>query len=625
MTLHRKLSSFFAQIPLFGVLSLLFGVWLMGRPYVGIWGDSILYTAQALNSLDPGILGNDIFFKYGSQGDFTLFPRLHAVFIEWLGIEQSAFVLTLFGKLIWFCCLFYFISTLTHGRALILGLTLILGIQPHYDGYGVFLYGESMLTSRIYAESLVLLSVGLAIRQRVAYAALLAAAALLLHPLIALAGMLFVLFIGLRNKGAIAVLACLLACLLLILSAAYIGISPFDRLFKTYDPAWLDVVEKRNIFVFINHWSVDALSKIGLVILLLLVNAYFSRGVVKWLSAWLALCGTAVLLISWIGTSVFSNVLITQLQPWRMFWFVQLCALAMLGKLALRLWKGDANQRILLILLGCSLLLTGLASLLLGVFAVVFYWQIRRLEGWQPTRIVIIALGAALLYSLVVKLAFLELAYSRLNYEYPYVLYATLSNDLVLLLLVLAFLWFFSRAGTVYKILPAIAGFAVLLIGLGKFDARSQRHIDPENEVLDKTALQAVIPKNATVFWPGSNSLSWLWLQRAHYVSPEQMAGVVFSREMSLEARRRQKILEPFGFDEARYAWDPNDKTLKLISSWKNNADATMSALCKDQVLDFVIWPIEDAPPLTEHKPVFSSKMLDVFSCQKIREPLDAA
>lgn len=268
------------------MLSLLFGAWFLGRPYVGIWGDSVLYTAQALNSLDPDILGNDIFFKYGSQGDFTLFPRLHALFVEWLGIEQSAFILTLFGKLIWFFCLFYFVSTLTKGRALILGLTLVLGISPYYDGYGIFLYGESMLTSRIYAESLVLLSVGLAIRQRLSYATLLATAALLLHPLIALAGALFVLVIGLRKKGTIAVLACLLACLLLILSAAYIGISPFDRLFKTYDPAWLDVVEKRNIFVFINHWSVDALSKIGLVIILLLVNAHFSRGVLKWLSAW---------------------------------------------------------------------------------------------------------------------------------------------------------------------------------------------------------------------------------------------------------------------------------------------------------------------------------------------------
>lgn len=624
MTLHRNFSSFYAQIPLFSVLSLLFGAWLMGRPYVGIWGDSVLYTAQALNSLDPEILGNDIFFKYGSQGDFTLFPRLHALFIEWLGLEQSAFVLTLFGKLIWFFCLFYFISTLTKGRALIVGLALVLGVPPHYDGYGIFLYGESMLTSRIYAESLVLLSVSLAIRQRLPYAILLAAAALLLHPLIALAGVLFVLVIGLRNKGTIVILACLSACLLLILSAAYIGISPFDRLFTTYDPAWLDVVEKRNIFVFINRWSVDALSKIGLVIILLLVNAHFSRGIMKWLSAWLAVCGIATVLISWIGTSVFSNVLITQLQPWRVLWFVQLCALAMLGKLALRLWQGNVNQRILLILLGCALLLSGLASLILGAFAVVFYWQIGRLEGWQPTRSVIIAVGAAVIYSLVVKLAFLELAYTRLGYEYPYVLYATLSNDLVLLLLVLAFLWFSSRAGKVFKILPAIAAFAVLLTGLGKFDSRSQQHIDPDNEVIDKTALNVVIPKNATVFWPGGNDLSWLWLQRAHYVSPEQMAGVVFSREVSLEARRRQKVLEPFGFDEARYAWDPNDTTLKLTSTWKSNADATMSALCKDQVLDFIIWPIEDEHPLTGYKPVFSSKMLDVFSCQTIRETLNA-
>jgi hypothetical protein len=595
------------------------GVWLMARPYIGIWGDSIIYIAQALNIHDPELLANDIFFKYGSQGDFTLFPRVHAQFIKWLGIEDSAFFLTLIGKLIWFFCLYYLVSALTQGWGLIVGLAMVLGYPPQYDGYEVFSYGESMLTSRIYAESLVLLSISLAIRNHLFYAIAFVVCALLFHPLIALVGVFFVFVIGLIDKGAKAIFIYLATGVLLFLLVVYFNISPFDRLFSTYDPAWLDVVEKRNVFIFIENWSNDAFSNTALILLLLMVNYHFSRGVIRWFSAWLALFGLASLLISWVGASVFANVLITQLQLWRGIWLVQLCSLAMLGDLAFRLWQGNVNQRILLILLGSALLLNGVASLMLAVFSIVFYWQLGRIDGWKPTRTVMIAVGGVFIYSLVIKFAFLEIIYSRHKYEFPFVLYATLSNELVLPLIVLISSWVSLRYGKPAKILVAATGFAVFLIGLNNYDVRSRRVIDGSEKV-ELNVLQALIPKNATVFWHGGVDQTWLWLQRAHYVSSEQMAGVLFSREMSLEARRRQRILEPFGFDAARYAWHPNDSMFKSNDSWKNNVDLTIASLCKDAALDFIIQSVDNDVFVNRIKPVFSSKKLDVFSCKDVQE-----
>jgi hypothetical protein len=98
------------------------------------------------------------------------------------------------------------------------------------------------------------------------------------------------------------------------------------------------------------------------------------------------------------------------------------------------------------------------------------------------------------------------------------------------------------------------------------------------------------------------------------------MAGVLFSREMSLEARRRQRILEPFGFDAARYAWHPNDSMFKSNDSWKNNVDLTIASLCKDAALDFIIQSVDNDVFVNRIKPVFSSKKLDVFSCKDVQE-----
>src|SRR5687768_15276438 len=70
------------------------GLYLALHPYLGITHDARLYTLQALNHLRPDLYGNDVFLRYGSQDDYTLFTRLHAVAIAWLGIEPAAAVLT---------------------------------------------------------------------------------------------------------------------------------------------------------------------------------------------------------------------------------------------------------------------------------------------------------------------------------------------------------------------------------------------------------------------------------------------------------------------------------------------------------------------------------------------------
>lgn len=71
------------------VVLLLAGLWLWAHPYRGLTHDAILYSAQALSHLYPEIFRSDIFFVYGSQDDYTLFSRIYAFLIGWLGLEGN--------------------------------------------------------------------------------------------------------------------------------------------------------------------------------------------------------------------------------------------------------------------------------------------------------------------------------------------------------------------------------------------------------------------------------------------------------------------------------------------------------------------------------------------------------
>ena len=54
-----------------------------------------LYALQALAALRPEVFSGDIFLKYGSQNDFTFFPRIYALLVGAIGLERATALLTL--------------------------------------------------------------------------------------------------------------------------------------------------------------------------------------------------------------------------------------------------------------------------------------------------------------------------------------------------------------------------------------------------------------------------------------------------------------------------------------------------------------------------------------------------
>src|SRR5947207_3334034 len=60
------------------LVALLLALNALARPYVGLRHDSQMYCAQVLNRVEPGAYADDLFFRYGSQDQFSAFSALAA-------------------------------------------------------------------------------------------------------------------------------------------------------------------------------------------------------------------------------------------------------------------------------------------------------------------------------------------------------------------------------------------------------------------------------------------------------------------------------------------------------------------------------------------------------------------
>ena len=62
-------------------------------PYPGVTHDGQGYALQALARLDPAVAGGDIFLRFQLQDDFSVFPRLQALWRSarwtWTGVPRS--------------------------------------------------------------------------------------------------------------------------------------------------------------------------------------------------------------------------------------------------------------------------------------------------------------------------------------------------------------------------------------------------------------------------------------------------------------------------------------------------------------------------------------------------------
>lgn len=567
---------------------------LLGR-YWGIQHDAIGYMLEAMSHLRPVPLSQDIFLRYRSQDEFTLFPRLSAPVIAQLGIDRAGALLTLASLSGWTILAWKLCRKLEGPKLSALAVGLLLVLPGWYSAGQVFRYAEPFMTARGPAEVLSLAAILAAWHSRRIAAAGLCIAGLLIHPLIAFPAALLVFALAARLNGA----KQLAAYGLMLAVAATVG-----SYLLLPDPAmggeWLSVTRSRSGFLFLSEWSPrDREVACQTILTLALATWALPAGDARRVLG-AALCvALAGLALAALSSYLLPLKLLVEGQPWRWLWPARFFATAALPLLVLVLWRHGSVGRCVALMASAAWLLTdagsmgdlppiGTSGLLLGIAAVV--WAMRGALS-EPTAAMLLRLswGVGATVVLVLASVVMNAASNRFSFGHdPFwvqrVTDALYTPGICAALVVGA--W--AASYTCRPWWPAVtiaAAAATLLLGAAPetLDRWTDTTFDDTHQQVFST-WRVKIPLESEVLWSEAPQAAWFLLNRRSYLSVSQAAGVVFSREATGEIVRRAQRLSAL---VAPGTWwhDPMTRQERM----HDLTPEILRSICQDPALDFVV------------------------------------
>lgn len=565
-------------------LAAILTLWFVTRPYGGIWHDSQLYTAQALRHIQPDSFVHDLFFLYGSQDDYTLFSPLYAQAIRWLGIDQAALILTLSGKALWLTGAFLLARRLLPAPLHWLGLGLVIVLNDYY-GYYIFSYGESFLTPRLYAEGLAMMSLALLVGGRIGLAAGLLVAALLLHPLNALMGGLVAVF-WLFHRYARSMFSFVLTGLLMIGVLAIADIPPANGLLLTMSDTWYAIVDGRSVHLFLHNWDSGNWSRVALTLALLLSTWRLADDPLRAVSRAASLAIMFGLGLAWLGGEIWHNVLLIQLQTWRVLWLGMVLAAICAVWLSRHFWFVQRDWMPILGFLSAWLLRDstgGLVALLTLAYCLLPAVRTGRLAKWVPVLIVGMFLVAVVNLVAVNWLVSPSELMDSSNRQWQTRL-SWLALGLGLVTLGQVLVW---RSTRTFQVAAALSAFTGLVLAIGVWDHRTIASQWTDRNPAERARLQAMIPTTAVVYWAGSLPHTWFFLQRSSYMAGSQLAGAIFHESTAIEGQRRSFALRPLGVDDSLATLSRYQ--IAALGDLPRPTHAGLAQVCADPALDWVV------------------------------------
>jgi hypothetical protein len=534
------------------MVMLIAALWIATRPYYGLIHDARFYMVEALHRLEPTRFADDLYFRFGSQDQYTIFSHVYAPLVAALGVANAAIVATLAGQALFLAGLLAFAHTaLRPSRIAWLGAAGAIALPANYL---IFVrYGEAFATPRLFAEALSLFALAALIRGRIAGAMILLVLSAALHPLETLpALMLALVYLALeRPLWWLVVIGGILAGI----GLAFLGIQPFAHLRVFLDPEWLSVVATRNSQNFVSAWGwFDGLRVLGTVSLASVAFRLAEGGERRLLFAALivALGGIAV---SFIGGDVLHDVFIAEIQPWRALWLLTLIAnlfaLASLLRLRERRaqigFAADAFALALVLLFAAHFVppLSIAVAPLTIVVALVAIWQLgplpaRRLAAIACLPVAALAVVAALLFVYETGINGFFQLWPELLRPGVYALGVTLA-----VLAVLAEALGDPGDGA-RRALPLLTA-ALVLAALFGWDARPAWTRFAESPGPPPSSLTELLPANGEIYWEGGLEASWFRLRRADYFSCDHGTESLFFRDVALTFRHREESFSRLG------------------------------------------------------------------------------
>lgn len=547
-----------AALPLAASLALV-ALLFMTHAYTGIRHDSILYFGQALLQIEPSTFEKDLFFEFGSQAQFTIFPRLMAWALEYGTPGQVSMGFTAVGLLLFFAASWALLRTLIPPDARWLaaaGLFTLAAFPSGYGAFSVFSYAEPFVTARSFAEPMALAALAVLALGRWGWAFVIAAIAALLHPLQALPA-LMVIWIdrALADRRWWWLAAAPFGALVMDL----LGFMPFTRYTQRYDPEWLMWIAEPNRNVFLHQWPVQVWGQLAADVFLVWNFARLSSaGSAKRAARALLAAFVMAFTLNWVFAEGLRYVFITGVQLWRVHWLLHWFAMATLPISLWMLWRmrapeGGWQRTFLLLAVALLGAPAGAYSAALAVpMAIGIYmsWPVlnaRVAPMWRAAAFWTIPVAVVIAYLRFAVLLWPGLTKNDLD---------SLSGPIVLLLhpLPLIFMvgtigwWYQTRGHSWASHSPRLIAVSALAASVGFFtfaaqvwDQRDSWSRALETHRYEPNPFGVELAADKQVYWYQELITPWLLLHRPSFWNGLQGAGLLFNRGTAQAFAEREK------------------------------------------------------------------------------------
>lgn len=579
-----------------------FLLWLLNHPYQGLWHDAQVYALLAAHWLHPQALAGDLFFRFGSQGDFSLFTPIYGYLVHLLGLDWAARFVVLSGGVIWAAALLL-LSRATLGEtlagrfAVLFGATLTLNYSPNI---GVFMLNENFATARSLAFPVGLLAIALLCMKRPAVAAGLAVLSCALHPLLGIWPLALVVSLRLRTNAA---LLLLLSAVLAVLTVGAMD-SSIPRLRLLSGDLWLFVQGAGKDIVFKSPGNTRLPEYLGWMACLF-AGARLGSASMRLLYSRLLLLSAMGLLLALVSSYWLPVEIIVQGQPWRVFWLVIPLAGVAILDIAQELVRRSFAAPIYIGILGAlavlepALLKPAVWALCGASFIPALYFV--RLDALLGTRRRWLVATMAMLWLIALPGIWLTLSILGERLLNPWWNGASWLHGMVAgatwpLPLLLAWLAGFKISGH-WRQAFALVMVGLIVLALGHWDRRPEAlRIEESRYLAGPTVAHpfgAHIGAGQVVYWPARELTVWFELHAVSYYGQNESTGVVFSRDRFAEWQRRTKQIEGMT--------DP-------------------SQICTQADVDWLV----SSAPIASFEPLMIHQDARLYSCAALRAVLPA-
>jgi hypothetical protein len=602
--------------------------WLLLRGYHGLVGDAQLYAFQAMARIHP-TLAHDLYLQNTSQDQFTIFSPAYGSLIGLTGVEPAARALTLFFT-IWFLVGAWLAAkTLTNRDGAWLAVIFLLIVDGSYGGSGVFSVAEQSLTARLPAEALIATSLACFLRGSKILAAVTAAAALLIHPLIALPGLLMMICIGAPTRASLLGAAAITIASLLIAFGA-VHLPWIAKLFPIMDPPWLGIVQERSQFLFLGLWSFRDWEINARPFFCLAFIAFATQdNRIRRICVAAVIVAAAGLSVALIGDAVGPLAILVQGQAWRWVWISVFVGALLLPTTVLQIWPDKKCGALCAVLLLSGLTLpaaNGTACVSLSLIL----WLMRPRFSFR-TVLVLRWIFWGLVFAIAAWVTIHAWEITSSAFHKPGVMTAMLLRDFFALkiptVLGVSLIWWGLRKCAGIRA-PILLCFGLLALSIFILPAafKQYRSLASAADISEFSDWASVIPPTSTVLVAPARDVGtfvWFTLQRPNYLAVDQSAGVVFSRATALEVQRRSEVLLPIMDPN----WKIRSKLRAAAASGKHQIDdpsraltaVSLSQMCTDTSLGFVVSSQHIGFDSLTHKNTGSWMGWDLYDCGKVR------